>query len=157
MSKVKVYNINNSTLSSQHSLLTQSQRKKELIKAVSILSAFLFTVLFLRLAPLWVKQFYPVCILTKFTKIYCPGCGTARALEAMANLDFWNAFLYNPFLCLIVIPLFIYLCVIYTLRARTGKQIPSLLSSPKSALPVLILIMGIWAFRNIFPFRLSIE
>jgi len=137
--------------------LTYNQRKKELIKTASILSAFLFIILFLRLAPLWTKQFYPVCIFTELTKIYCPGCGTTRALEAMAKFDFWDALLYNPFLCLIVIPLLIYLCVIYTLRAHSGRHIPSLLSSPKSAFPVFILILGIWIFRNIFPFHLSIE
>jgi len=136
--------------------LTRNQRKRELIKAASLCSAFFFIILFLRFAPLWTKQFYPVCILTKFTKIYCPGCGAARALEAIARFDFWNAFFYNPFLCLIIIPLLIYLCVIYTLRALFGKHIPSLLSSPKSALPVLMLIIGIWIFRNIFPFHLSI-
>jgi hypothetical protein len=135
--------------------LTYNQRKRELIKAASLLSASLFIVLFLRFAPLWVKQFYPVCILTKITKMYCPGCGTGRALEAMSRFDFKDAFLYNPFLCLIVIPLLVYLCVIYTLRAISGKHIPSLLSSPKSALPVLILITGIWVFRNVFPLSLS--
>jgi|GEM_PF-6533291 len=138
-------------------LLTYNQRKKELIKAVSLPAAFFSIILFLRLAPLWVKEFYPVCVFTKLTKIYCPGCGTARSLEAMAKFDLWDAFLYNPFLCLFVIPLFVYLCVIYTLRARSGRYISSFLSSPKSALPVLILITGIWILRNIFPFRLSIS
>jgi hypothetical protein len=138
-----------------NSVLTCGQRKKELIKAVSLLSAFIFIPLFLRFAPLSFKPFYPVCFLTRFTKAYCPGCGTTRALEAMARFDFWEAFLYNPFLVLIVIPLLIYLFVIYALRALLGRDVPSLLSSPKSALPVLVLLAAVWIFRNIFPLGLS--
>ncbi|MDR2578981.1 MAG: DUF2752 domain-containing protein [Chitinispirillales bacterium] len=89
------------------------------------------------------------------TKIYCPGCGTTRAFKALANFDFGGAFLYNPFLFLIVMPLVIYLCAIYFARAATGKWIPSLLSSTKAVLPVGAAIVGIWIFRNIFPLGLS--
>ena len=135
--------------------LTSGCRKIELIKAVSLSSALLLIPLFLRFAPSWAERFYPVCVLTKITGLYCPGCGTMRAFRSLAAFDFESAFLYNPFLFLIVIPLFIYMSVIYMMRAISGKQIPSLLSSHRVALSVLALIIGIFIFRNIFPLRLS--
>ncbi|MDR0305661.1 MAG: DUF2752 domain-containing protein [Chitinispirillales bacterium] len=135
--------------------LTPTQRKLELIKAASFGPALFLIPLLLSFAPSWTKQFYPVCILTKITGLYCPGCGTARAFERLGAFDFWGAFLYNPFLFLFVIPILLYLCAIYMTRAVSGRHIPSLLSSPKSALPVLLLVIGIFILRNIFPLSLS--
>ena len=132
-----------------------ARRGIESVKAVSFGSAIFLIPLFLRFAPSWAESFYPVCFLSKITGLYCPGCGTMRAFESMAKFDFSSAFLYNPFLFLIVIPLSLYLCVIYTLRAVSGRQIPSLLSSHKSALPILVIIICVWIFRNIFPLKLA--
>jgi hypothetical protein len=107
--------------------------------------------LFLRFAPAWAEQFYPVCIWNRLTDLYCPGCGTLRAFTALAHFDFGAAFRYNPFLFLLVLPLAVYLCVIYIIRAISGKWVPSLLSSHKAVIPAAAIIVGVWIFRNVFP------
>jgi hypothetical protein len=102
----------------------------------------------------WARQFYPVCIFYKATGLYCPGCGTLRALEALILGDFRSAFLYNPFLFIAVIPFIIYMIIIYSMRRIKKKWIPSILSSPKAAIQVGAAIIGIWIFRNVFPLGL---
>jgi hypothetical protein len=101
------------------------------------------------------EQFHPVCFFYKITGLYCPGCGTLRALEASAAGDFWAAFLYNPFLFAAVIPFILYMITIYLMRKIKKKWIPSIISSPKSALPAGAAIIGIWVFRNLFPLGLA--
>jgi len=130
--------------------LTPARRRIEFSKAVLGIALIFAVPLFLRFAPAWAEQFYPVCIWNRLTGLYCPGCGTLRAFTALARLDFGGAFRYNPFLFLLVLPLAVYLCVIYVIRAISGRWVPSLLSSPKSVLPVAVIIAGVWIFRNVF-------
>ena len=40
--------------------------------------------------------FPPPCIFRKATGIYCPGCGSTRALRALVGGDFLAALRYNP-------------------------------------------------------------
>jgi hypothetical protein len=78
-----------------------------------------------------------------------------RACLALIGGDFVGAFMYNPFLFLIVIPLAVYMGVIYSRRLITKKWVPSILSSSKAAIPALVIILGVWLFRNIFPLGLA--
>ncbi len=41
--------------------------------------------------------FPPPCVFRKATGIYCPGCGSTRALRALFAGDFLAALRYNPF------------------------------------------------------------
>ncbi|MDR3011673.1 MAG: DUF2752 domain-containing protein [Chitinispirillales bacterium] len=134
--------------------LESTQRRAEMAKGIGLSTSIAAILLFLRFAPTGAERFYPRCVFTAITKIYCPGCGMMRALKSLACFDFANAFFYNPFLFIIIIPLFIYMTATYLTRAITGKWIPSLLSSPRSVLPVAAVIVAIWIFRNVFPLGL---
>jgi hypothetical protein len=136
-------------------MLNIAQRRIELAKGLIACLAVFAAVLFFRLAPAGAERFYPVCILYKTAGLYCPGCGTLRALEALSVPDFKSAFLYNPFLLIAAIPLMLYMGVVYLIRGISGKYVPSLLSSPKAAIPVGAVIIGIWIFRNVFPLGLG--
>ncbi|MEG2670068.1 MAG: DUF2752 domain-containing protein, partial [Oscillospiraceae bacterium] len=46
------------------------------------------------------------CPIYLFTKLYCPGCGTGRAIYSLMHLEFFQAFRYNP-LCMILLPFII--------------------------------------------------
>ncbi|MDR0330593.1 MAG: DUF2752 domain-containing protein [Chitinispirillales bacterium] len=130
------------------------RRGAELLKALIGIAFLCAAPLFLAFAPAWAERYYPTCFLRLATGLYCPGCGTLRACRSLGSLDIWEAFLYNPFLFLFIIPLTVYLCVIFLMRAFTGKWVPSLLSSHKAILPVAALIAAIWIFRNVFPLTL---
>ncbi len=47
--------------------------------------------------PSVLTTFPPPCVFRKATGIYCPGCGSTRALRALFGGDFFAAFRYNPF------------------------------------------------------------
>ncbi|MBQ8285684.1 MAG: DUF2752 domain-containing protein [Thermoguttaceae bacterium] len=47
--------------------------------------------------PSVLTTFPPPCIFRKATGIYCPGCGSTRALRALLEGDFFAALRYNPF------------------------------------------------------------
>ena len=64
---------------------------------------------YLILIIIWVFFFLLVlnqeikCLWNEMTGLYCPGCGITRMLIAMIQLDFYQAFRYNPFLFLLII------------------------------------------------------
>ena len=47
--------------------------------------------------PSVLTTFPPPCVFRKATGIYCPGCGSTRALRALFKGDFFAALRYNPF------------------------------------------------------------
>jgi len=125
-------------------------RGVELCKFLAILTLLCAAPLFFRFAPDGAERFYPRCVWNAATGLYCPGCGTLRALAALGERDFRAAFLYNPFLFLLVTPFVAYMCVIFLMRVITGRWVPSILSSYKAALPVAVIVIGVWVARNIF-------
>jgi len=94
------------------------------------------------------------CIMNERLGLYCPGCGSMRAIEAFIDGNFVDAFLYNPFLFTVFIPLVIYLVVICVRLLIMRRLIPSLLSSPKVTMMIVAIFIGVWILRNIFPLKL---
>ncbi|HCL55572.1 MAG TPA: hypothetical protein DHW82_00985, partial [Spirochaetia bacterium] len=56
---------------------------------------FLFFIYLLRNQTPGRSVFYPPCPFYHFTRLYCPGCGTGRALHSLANLEILKAFSFN--------------------------------------------------------------
>jgi hypothetical protein len=42
------------------------------------------------------SHIYPHCLLHDWTGLYCPGCGSTRAVHAMLHLQFLTAIRFNP-------------------------------------------------------------
>ena len=49
------------------------------------------------------------CIYKKLFNIYCAGCGTTRMIKCILNLEFKEAFMYNPLIFILLILFLIYL------------------------------------------------
>ena len=65
------------------------------------------------------------CLLYQFSGIYCPGCGTSRALHSLLHRHWQEAFSYNIFM-LIWLPLPLWTILGEWLRAIAGRPlIPS--------------------------------
>ena len=58
---------------------------------------------------------FPVCPSRGIFNIYCPGCGSQRAIHHLLHLNIKQAFLYNP-LMVILLPLVIALIIQFILR-----------------------------------------
>jgi len=95
----------------------------------------------------------PVCLFHKLTGLYCPGCGSGRALHQLVHGNIAAAWRLNP-LVVLAIPLLIYLV------ARPGT--PAQPDAKHSPLPkwlpwaIVAVIVAFWVARNIpaYPFTL---
>lgn len=58
---------------------------------------------------------FPTCPSKSIFDIYCPGCGSQRAIHHLLHLNVQQAFVYNP-LMVILLPLTIALVVQFVLR-----------------------------------------
>ena len=80
---------------------------------------------------------FPKCPIHQFTGLDCPGCGTARAIHAIAHGDWKAAFRYNAMLFLAV-P-FVLGCLAHPPWAR----------SPQVSRGVLVMLIGWTVVRNV--------
>ena len=93
------------------------------------------------------------CLFQAFTGLYCPGCGTTRALHALVHGDIATAFAMNPLL-FVLAPL-----LGAVLWHASGRHLPL----PRAAVALLLgpwfwlaLIGGYWLLRNVpaWPFTM---
>jgi hypothetical protein len=88
--------------------------------------------------------FYPACLFYKFTGLYCPGCGSTRALHQLFHGNLAAAFKLNP-LAVSALPLLIFgiLAEMGVFFARP-RRLPYLYAWVFFAVIVLF-----WILRNI--------
>ena len=93
-------------------------------------------------------DYLPECAFFHYTGLYCPGCGTGRALVALAQGSVWDAFCLNPLL-FVGIPLLGYYIFLKTFSSEkraffTHRRIQA----------TLWILLGYWVLRNlpIYPF-----
>lgn len=62
------------------------------------------------------------CPIYTITRFYCPGCGISRMLLSLLSGNFKVAFSYNPFVCLLLPFLLLFLCreMYYYIRGYRG-------------------------------------
>jgi hypothetical protein len=83
------------------------------------------------------SRLYPPCPLLWLTGLYCPGCGTLRALHNLLRGQIHAAVSFNPLLvaCLVLWP---------AVLAR-----PALLRSSSSGRVIVALVLAYWVMRNV--------
>ncbi len=91
---------------------------------------------------------YPPSPFRELTGLYCPGCGTLRALHQLLNGHFWTAFGLNP-LMIISLPFMVYSYFSYAIKTFTGKYPMEVIISPKLIWFLLQAILAYWVVRNI--------
>ncbi|GAA2408065.1 hypothetical protein GCM10010191_15680 [Actinomadura vinacea] len=91
---------------------------------------------------------YPTCPSLGLTGWYCPGCGGLRMTYSLLHGDVAQAFGMNP-LIMLMLPVFAYLWVRWTVSAARGVPMRSALLRPR----VLYAFMGVlgvyWIVRNL--------
>lgn len=90
---------------------------------------------------------YPTCPFLAVTGLYCPGCGSARALHALTELDLTTALARNP-----IVPFCVAYLVLswaaWTWRAWTGRPL-SWLAHPRVLTALWVGLTAFWALRNV--------
>ena len=91
----------------------------------------------------------PPCVFHKLTGLYCPGCGSTRASQALIGGDVAHAFSMNPFF-VVCVPLLAYYFArsAWTGIVRNERYSTGILAARIiKALAVLMLVFGV--FRNL--------
>ena len=95
------------------------------------------------------------CPLYANTGLFCPGCGSQRALHNLLHLDLLKA-INNNLLLIIAMLLMIYHYGVLAVNKLFNWPIKSLFSNSKFRLLLIIFAGLFWIFRNIsvYPFSL---
>nr|WP_243726101.1 DUF2752 domain-containing protein [Actinomadura rubrisoli] len=91
---------------------------------------------------------YPACPFLALTGHYCPGCGATRLVNALAHGHPGVAFGLNPLLFLLL-PVFGYLYVRWTVLTARGLPMRSALFGPKVVYGLIGLLIVYWIVRNL--------
>lgn len=96
---------------------------------------------------------FPKCPFYCFVHLYCPGCGSQRALSALLHGDFVDA-IHDNFLFVLFLPLLLY-WIIVSFRFN-GERKVLLFYNVLFVRIVLIVVFGFWILRNVpvYPFSI---
>ncbi|MGI6199877.1 MAG: DUF2752 domain-containing protein [Christensenellales bacterium] len=96
------------------------------------------------------RAFIP-CLLHSLTGLYCPGCGTTRAVYLLLHGDFLGALRMNPILP-VSLPLIAYGLADFVLFEGWGIKLPPKNIPLKAVLIVLAVLLAYGVLRNLpFP------
>jgi hypothetical protein len=90
---------------------------------------------------------YPTCPFLAITGWYCPGCGSLRALHALAHGDVWSALARNPF-AVVAAGYLVVSWVLWFERTARGRP-RRWLAPPWVLYSVLGAILVFWVLRNV--------
>lgn len=90
---------------------------------------------------------YPLCPFRALTGCYCPGCGTLRAIHALAHGHLGGALAFNA-LTVAMLPVLGYLWVRWLGRGVTGRP-PRTLAHPAWVWGFLAVVIVFWVARNL--------
>jgi hypothetical protein len=101
------------------------------------------------------SSIYAPCLFHKLTGLYCPGCGSTRALHQLLHGHFIKAMSFNS-LTVLVLPFLIYAFLSYGLTAIKNCQLPRIFVRPIFVwtLVAVIIIFGVLRNVPIYPFRM---
>ena len=122
--------------------------KKRIVNIVLILIICLFV--FIGYFYLNNKYGFSInCVFHSLTGFYCPGCGITRCLFALLKLDFYEAFMYNQ-LVFILLPFLVALIVYRIYLYVFDKQDKILVKVPNMVwISLLVIVIGYGIVRNI--------
>ncbi len=100
-------------------------------------------------------NFLPRCPLYSNTGVYCPGCGSQRALHDLLHFNIKEVISHN-LLFLLGLFIIVYHFSIESINFFSEANIKNLLYHPKTPIILLIIIILFWILRNIpyYPFTL---
>ncbi|HEY0732130.1 MAG TPA: DUF2752 domain-containing protein [Chitinophagaceae bacterium] len=98
------------------------------------------------------KGFFPPCPFYVITDLYCPGCGSQRALSALLHGDLAEA-IQDNILLVVSIPILLWNAAV---QWRKDKQYFALLYKPVFVKAVLVVVIGFWVLRNLPFFPMSL-
>jgi len=90
---------------------------------------------------------YPTCPFLSVTGLACPGCGSLRAVHALAHGDVGAALALNLLTVLAIVPLVV-IWARWLVRARTGKPRSTVAPAPVLG-GLLVVVVAFGVLRNL--------
>lgn len=94
---------------------------------------------------------FPQCLFYKLTGLYCPGCGSTRAIHAILHGDILRAFGYNIFVVLLL-PLLAAGGLNFTWEMIHGRPLFRVRVHPLLIWGLVVAVVAFWILRNL-PFE----
>lgn len=101
-----------------------------------------------------VSNFFPHCPFNSLTGLFCPGCGSQRAISALLHGDVLDALNLNLLLVL-SLPLLVYSAGVHVYNAFGKRHVQQrIFYSPIFVKTLLFVVIAFWIARNIpvYPF-----
>lgn len=89
------------------------------------------------------------CLFYELTGLYCPGCGSGRAIASLLRGELRAAFSYNPLAVLLGAPSFVVFTHEYLRYVFPGLALRPVYVSRGATMALLIVITAFWVLRNI--------
>ncbi|GAA1012474.1 membrane protein [Acrocarpospora pleiomorpha] len=91
---------------------------------------------------------YPACPFLAVSGFFCPGCGSLRAVHALAHGDPLAALGLNPLFTLTA-PVLLYLWIRWARAAWTGRRMSTVLARPVFVWGFVAVALVFWVVRNL--------
>lgn len=125
-----------------------SSRAALILSAVVVFMAAVFYLWLVYIYDPSRVQVLPPCIFHSVTGLYCPGCGSTRAMHALLHGNIIQALRFN-LLAVVAMPFIAGAIILSFLRSLTSWRVPKLDLGHKFPLIVFIVIIVFWVLRNI--------
>ena len=92
--------------------------------------------------------FFPKCPFHSITNLYCPGCGSQRAIHDMLHGNIIEGLKHNALILLLALVL-IYELIVLLMRSIFKKSMYNVLHNSKITYAILYLVILFLALRNV--------
>lgn len=101
------------------------------------------------------SNIFPKCPFYSFTGLYCPGCGSQRAIHQFLHGNIFEGLKHN-LLILLLLTVLIYDWSVILFNKYSKNNIKNILHDSKTAFSILIIILLFWIIRNVnfYPFSI---
>ena len=124
-------------------------RKSAIYQLIAVFIAVMILSLLYFFYPATSNHFYPRCIFHAITGLYCPGCGSQRAISSLLHGKILMAISFN-LLSVLSLPFIIYSAFVFTWNVFSIKKMEQkIFYSPFFIRMVLIIVITFWICRNI--------
>ena len=98
---------------------------------------------------------FPKCVFYSETGLYCPGCGSQRAIHQILNGNILTGLSHN-FLIILLVLVLAYDAVVISINSTLKKSYKNSLHKSTTTYVILVLVILFWVFRNIdlYPFSI---